>query len=392
MALAARYLGRSALSVARRCPIVFPVRSFSVSPSSFLPDPHSEDVPPMPEYSPDLLTKEERSMYDMMSPEEQAEFDAENRRMVEEFNDPQKRAAKLAEIDRSVAELDRDGFRFEDVREKRAGFWADGEEDEFGMVEDADDEFRDDDITSMAHAELEVHREIREYARIAAWDMPLLSSKNPLLKFPLNYTNLRSPELAKPFTLPPETHILRFRYTSYMGEEHPAESKVVVEVSSKDLTPKYLSEAQRQTFLKLVGPRYNPETDIVRMSCEKFTTPAQNKRYLGDLVETLIKEAKEGDSFSDIPLDLRHHKPQRKLRFPESWNMTEERKKQLEARRAERRRSEQEGKDVVDGKSVVAQAIQNLPSLNPALNAKATQEREKVAARIAGKPQKRRVR
>jgi small subunit ribosomal protein S35 len=44
-------------------------------------------------------------------------------------------------------------------------------------VEDADDDFHDDEITSMAHAEVELHREIREYARIAAWDMPLLTSK-----------------------------------------------------------------------------------------------------------------------------------------------------------------------------------------------------------------------
>jgi hypothetical protein len=29
----------------------------------------------------------------------------------------------------------------------------------------------------VAHSELEVHREMREYARIVAWDMPLLKSK-----------------------------------------------------------------------------------------------------------------------------------------------------------------------------------------------------------------------
>ncbi len=34
----------------------------------------------------------------------------------------------------------------------------------------------DDDLPSLAHAELEQHREIRHYARLAAWEMPLLSS------------------------------------------------------------------------------------------------------------------------------------------------------------------------------------------------------------------------
>lgn len=43
------------------------------------------------------------------------------------------------------------------------------------QVEDGDDVFGEDDMTSMAHTELEEHRELREYARIAAWDMPSLS-------------------------------------------------------------------------------------------------------------------------------------------------------------------------------------------------------------------------
>lgn len=329
----------------------------------------------MPEYSPDLLSKSERSLYDMLAPEEREQFDAENRRLVEEYNNPAKRAAAFAELEKSVNYVEKEvPMRFDDVREKRPGFWGDEENDEFALVEDADDDFHDDDITSMAHAELEVHREIREYARIAAWDMPLLSS------------------FAKPFTLPPHTHILRFRYTTYMGESHPAENKVVVELSSKDLSPKYLSEAQRQTFLKLVGPRYNPDTDIVRMSCEKFTTRAQNKRYLGDIINTLVKEAKEGDAFKDVPLDLRHHKPKTRLQFPDSWKMTEERKKQIAARRAERKRQEMEKAGIVDGKVVVAEAAKVLPSLNPALRAQATQEREKVAVRVTGKAQKKRLR
>jgi small subunit ribosomal protein S35 len=40
-----------------------------------------------------------------------------------------------------------------------------------------DDEFDDDDMMSIAHGKLDELREYREYARIAAWQMPLLSSK-----------------------------------------------------------------------------------------------------------------------------------------------------------------------------------------------------------------------
>lgn len=116
-------------------------------------------------------------MYEMLSPEDRELFDAENRKFVEEYNDPEKRAAAFAEIERAVAQVEREEpMRFEDVRDKSRGFWAEEEDDEFALVEDGDEEFKDDEITSMAHAELELHREMREYARIAAWDMPLLSS------------------------------------------------------------------------------------------------------------------------------------------------------------------------------------------------------------------------
>lgn len=74
-----------------------------------------------------------------------------------------------------------------------------------------------------------------------------------------------------------------------MGEFHPAEKKVVVQFCPADLG---LTEQQQSKLAKLAGPRYNPETGIIRMSCEMFEHQAQNKRYLGDLVESLIAEAK----------------------------------------------------------------------------------------------------
>ncbi|KAL2821943.1 mitochondrial ribosomal subunit protein-domain-containing protein [Aspergillus granulosus] len=375
MASLARYLGRAAGVMPRRGPTALQYRSFSSTTPTFLPDdppiprpprePRPEELPPAPEYSPSQLTKEERSLYDLLSAEDRAKFDVDNARMIAEYNDPKKRAKMFAEIDKEVQQMEREfPMRFEEPRGKIRGFWAEDEADEFGIVEDFDDVVQDDEITTPAHAELELHREMREYARITAWDMPFLS------------------KLAQPFTLPPQTHILRFRYTTYLGESHPAENKVVVELSSRDLVPKYLSEEQRQTFLKLVGPRYNPDTDIVRMSCEKFATRAQNKRYLGDLVGTLLKEAKEGDSFADIPLDLRHHKPKKSIKFPSSWVMTEQRKQQLEASRAERARQESERQGIVDGKSVIAEAAKVLPALNPSLRLKAGEEREKVAVKL----------
>lgn len=124
------------------------------------------------------------------------------------------------------------------------------------------------------------------------------------------------------------------------------------------------------------------------MSCEKFGSRAQNKRYLGDQINLLIKEAREGDSFADIPLDLRHHKPKTSTHFPSDWKMTEPRKKALDARREARSLREQKRPVKVDGNAVVAEAVKSLPSLNPALVA----EKEKVAVKVGAKPTKRRVR
>jgi small subunit ribosomal protein S35 len=56
----------------------------------------------------------------------------------------------------------------------RPGLMAMGEVDEVDVGED--ETFKGDDMTSLGHAELDQHREMREYARIAAWEMPLLSS------------------------------------------------------------------------------------------------------------------------------------------------------------------------------------------------------------------------
>lgn len=173
-----------------------------------------------------------------------------------------------------------------------------------------------------------------------------------------------------------------------MGEQHPAEPKVVVELASRDLAPKYLTEAQRQTFLKLVGTRYNPQTDVVRMSSEQFGSRAQNKRYLADLVNSLIKEAREGETFADIPLDLRHHKPKTRVQFPESWKMTEERRQQLAARRAERLSAEKEREAIVDGREIVAHAVRALPEFNPELKAHAAEERDRVAVKVGARPSK----
>ena len=176
-------------------------------------------------------------------------------------------------------------------------------------------------------------------------------------------TNSISLELAKPYVVPTAATPLRFRYTTYLGEEHPAGRKVVVDFSPSDIPN--LTTLQKSKLIKIAGVRYNPSTDRIKMSCENFEHATQNKRYLSDLVDKLITEAKDGkDTFEDVPFDFRHHKPKPKYEFPESWKITPERKALLEAKR--KAIADQEGNrlssgKVVDGLKVVEEAIKALP-------------------------------
>lgn len=64
------------------------------------------------------------------------------------------------------------------VPKPKGTFWNVDEKDtEMITNEVGEDEFDEDEITSMGHAKLEEHREFREYARIAVWEMPLLASE-----------------------------------------------------------------------------------------------------------------------------------------------------------------------------------------------------------------------
>ena len=196
-------------------------------------------------------------------------------------------------------------------------------------------------LSSLAHRELEQHRELREMVRLAAWEMPLLAS------------------LAKPYARPRKEQVLRWRYTTYMGEAHPAARKVVVTFDPQELPG--VSEKQRQKLLKLAGARYNPTTSQIKMSCEAFETMAQNKRFLADTINKLVAEAKDpkADTFEDVPLDLRHHRKPVRHKFPREWAMTSERRMQLEGRRKQlliEEAKKVERDEVVDGMGAIARA------------------------------------
>ncbi|ROV96480.1 hypothetical protein VSDG_05460 [Cytospora chrysosperma] len=226
------------------------------------------------------------------------------------------------------------------IKPNRDAFWDEDEDDTDLVSNDDADEFDENDMTDLAHAKLEEHREQRAYARIAIWEMPLLA------------------KYAKPFEPPAMDQPLRFRYTSYMGEYHPAEKKVVVEFSPADFG---LTEVQEMKLKKLAGPRYNPEKDTIKMSCESFEHQAQNKRYLAETVEKLVIEAKDPtDTFEDVPLDLRHHRFKVKPKFPKEWRLSEERVRELASIRQKAALLDQTKKQegtLVDGVQTIQKAL-----------------------------------
>lgn len=117
----------------------------------------------------------DRREYDALPPEEQHEYQVLAEAFTAHMSRPsvESRMHSVVANAAHAAELEEPHSDY--VPEKSvSGFANMGEEDEKQYPNDR--EFQEDDITSAAHGQLEQHREIREYARIAAWEMPLLSS------------------------------------------------------------------------------------------------------------------------------------------------------------------------------------------------------------------------
>lgn len=166
--------------------------------------------------------------------------------------------------------------------------------------------FQFDELPSPSQDIVDEHREQRFYNRLAVYDLPLLAQYRQKYKKPSI-----------------KTHPITYRYTTYVGEEHPNAAKVVLSVNTKDLP---LNGKELHKFRLLCRTRYDHETDIFKMSSDKFPEAAQNARYLHDIFQRLIKESKDmTDDFNDVPLDTRHTaaKNLRKQRndyiFPEEW-------------------------------------------------------------------------
>lgn len=92
---------------------------------------------------------------------------------------------------RAERDFDRWITQLEEVKVDKNSWWHDPDDPEMDCEEVED--FDEDDMTEMAHAKLEEIKEMRQYARRAVYELPLLSSKFPSYR----------PSLGPPLSLSP---------------------------------------------------------------------------------------------------------------------------------------------------------------------------------------------
>ena len=121
------------------------------------------------------LHPDDLAFYESLSPPEREDFERTAQELSEHMSSPRVESALAAEVSNAAYEFANEAPQAHvNIPKIKPGLMAMGEIDEQESGED--EEFEGDDMTTLAHGNLEQHREIREYARIAAWEMPLLSS------------------------------------------------------------------------------------------------------------------------------------------------------------------------------------------------------------------------
>lgn len=145
-------------------------------------------------------------------------------------------------------------------------------------------------------------RQKEHLKRLMAYELPLLAK-------------LRQPYEPKSDKETP----LKVTYnTDFSNGSNSSNRKVTLSVKLDDLS---LNEKQQHKFIVLSGNKFNHNTRSLRFSVEDSPEPSQNARLIGDRFLRLLTESKDlTDDLSDIPIDTRHTKPQKKrASFPDAW-------------------------------------------------------------------------
>lgn len=121
------------------------------------------------------LHPEDLTLYNSLSPSDREDFERTAQKLSEHMSSPDVVSKLSAEVSNAASEFMNEAPQARvNIPKIKPGLMAMGEVEEQETGED--EEFEGDDMTSLAHGDLEQHREIREYARIATWEMPLLGS------------------------------------------------------------------------------------------------------------------------------------------------------------------------------------------------------------------------
>ena len=89
---------------------------------------------------------------------------------------------------------------------------------------------------------------------------------------------------------------LRFRTRSYgrfalPPYVSPGEHRVTVKVALSAIP--FENDTEKEIFMEIVGSRYNPKKGDLQLSSEKFASRIENKRYLVDMIEKIVSNAKK---------------------------------------------------------------------------------------------------
>lgn len=114
-----------------------------------------------------------------------------------------------------------------------------------------------DELPSAALDLVAQHREQRFYNRLAAYELPLLTQYRQEYKRP-----------------DPASNPIKFKYTTYVGEEHPHERKVTMWVKTEDLG---LNDKELHKFRLLARSRYDHVKDVFKMSSDRFSEASFSK-------------------------------------------------------------------------------------------------------------------
>jgi hypothetical protein len=106
---------------------------------------------------------------------------------------------------------------------------------------------------------------------------------------------------------------LKFKTTSYGRLMLPpyvqtGEYKVTLQVKVRDLP--FHTELEHQIFQQIVGTRFNPEKNDLKLTCDHFASRIENKRHLCNMLDRIVIGAKRLAKEIDVDVHVESNKQQ----------------------------------------------------------------------------------